>query len=50
MFVGCGHGQFPSNALSFKQTITKGTQIPYILGERAEGIAPLRVLGLPTED
>lgn len=50
MFVGCGHSQFPSNALRFKQTITKGTQILYILQVRTEEIAPLCALGLPTED
>lgn len=50
MFVGCGHGQFPSNSLRFKQTITKVTQILYVLRVYTEGIAPLCMLGLPTED
>jgi len=50
MFVGCGHGQFPSNVSRFKQTITKGTQILHILGVHAEGMALLRTLRLPTED
>lgn len=50
MFAGCGHAQFPSNALGFKRSITKGTQILYVLGVRTEGIAPLRALRLLTED
>lgn len=50
MFIGCGHSQFPSNALRSKQTITKGTQILHILQVHTEGIAPLHMLGLPTED